>query len=85
MHYLSCPQLSRDSGIIGKRQNVSGSSSRYGGSTSTSYYITFEFRDGSLEEFGVAARDYGLLAEGDRGTLHSKRRHFLGFNRKLPY
>jgi hypothetical protein len=38
-------------------------------STTTFYYLTFEFTDGSREEFGVTGEEYGLLAEGDRGMV----------------
>ncbi|MEG3860301.1 hypothetical protein [Microcoleus sp. herbarium12] len=33
------------------------------------YYVTFEFFDRSRAEIALRARDYGMLAQGDRGTL----------------
>lgn len=70
--------LNREAVIVGKRQNVSGGSET---STTTFYYLTFEFTDGSREEFGVTGEEYGLLAEGDRGTLQSQGTWYKGFNR----
>ncbi|WP_409484426.1 DUF2500 domain-containing protein [Arsenicicoccus dermatophilus] len=56
---------------VAKRLRVSG-----GGSVgdvrsraSTSYFATFDLADGRRLELQVPERDYGLLAEGDRGTL----------------
>lgn len=77
VNYTSSPNLSRYARIITKRQNVSGS--QY--ATATYYYVTFEFYDGSREEFQLKSKEYGLLAEGDRGTVYSKGRRFLGFDR----
>jgi archaellum component FlaG (FlaF/FlaG flagellin family) len=70
--------LNREAVIVSKRQNVSGGSET---STSTYYYLTFEFTDGSREEFRVTGEEYGLLAEGDRGTLQSQGTWYKGFNR----
>jgi hypothetical protein len=72
------PLLSREAQIVGKRQNVRGGSET---STTTSYYLTFEFTDGSRKEFGVTGEEYGLLAEGDRGMLQSQGTWYKGFNR----
>jgi hypothetical protein len=73
------PQLAREAYVVGKRQHFSGS----GGQGDTSYYVTFEFLDGSRKEFGVDARQYAYLAERDKGTLHSKGDWFLEFDRHL--
>ncbi len=69
----SSPHLTREAHIIGKRMYVS----RY----YTTYYITFEFSDKSRKEFHVASRVYGILAEGDIGSLKSQGRIFRGFER----
>jgi hypothetical protein len=70
--------LSREARLVGKRQDVHG-----GGETRArmSYYATFEFTDGSREEFGVTGEEYGLLAEGDRGILQSQGTWYKGFER----
>lgn len=48
---------------------------------STSYYVTFEEPDGRRFELPVTGRDYGLIAERDRGLLTCKGTRFLGFAR----
>jgi len=70
--------LNREAVIVGKRQDVSGGSET---STTTLYYLTFEFTDGSREEFWVTGEEYGLLTEGDRGMLQSQGTWYKGFNR----
>jgi len=52
--------------IVAKRTNVSHSTDS---SSSTTYYITFELEDGERLEFRVRGEQYGLLVEGDSGTL----------------
>lgn len=71
------PKLSRKAKIVAKRQHVSGSEN----STRTSYYATFEFMDGSREEFSMKAKEYGMLAEDDEGMLNSQGEWFHGFDR----
>jgi Protein of unknown function (DUF2500) len=72
------PILNRDAKVVSKRQHVSG-----GGNTSTSthYYVTFEFTDSSREEFALNSREYGLIAEGDKGILHSQGTWYKDFRR----
>ena len=73
------PLLSRDCRIIAKRllvQSVVQKGGHY-----TSYYVTFEFPDGSREEFKVGDKTYGLLAEGDWGSVHSQGSWFRQFER----
>lgn len=72
----SQPILSRAARVIGKRQEVWGKES-----TRTTYYLTFELTGGSREEFEVEGREFGLLAEGDVGMLHSQGSWFKGFDR----
>lgn len=77
----SSPQIAREARVVSKRQHVSGG----GGdsSTWTNYYVTFEFTDGSREEFKVRSRNYSVLVEGDRGTLYSQGSWFKEFDRQL--
>lgn len=75
----SSPRLAREARVVGKRLYVSGG--RNG--SSTSYYATFEFSDGRREEFGVSSKIYGMLAEGDLGTLHSQGTYVWEFNRLI--
>lgn len=76
----SSPQTAREAFVISKRQHISGGGDY---ATRTNYYVTFEFTDGSREEFKVRSRDYGILVEGDRGTLHSQGSWFKEFNRQF--
>lgn len=48
---------------------------------STTYYVTFEKKSGERVEFHVSGREYGMLAEGDRGILHFQGTRYLGFDR----
>ncbi|WP_010677843.1 DUF2500 domain-containing protein [Bacillus timonensis] len=50
-------------------------------SSSTSYYVTFEFESGDRTEFKVSGSEYGQLAEGDRGKLTFQGTRYLGFER----
>src|SRR4051794_39271501 len=71
---LSQPELERAATAVAKRQDFRHHSSHnhVGSSHRTYYYITFELEGGSREEFSVSGRDYGLIVEGDVGTLRSR-------------
>jgi Protein of unknown function (DUF2500) len=75
----SSPRLAREARVVGKRLDISGGKN----GSSTYYYATFEFPDGSREEFGVSSKIYGILAEGDLGTLHSQGTYVWEFNRRI--
>lgn len=51
-------------------------------SSSTTYYITFEFESGDRSEFHVSGKEYGMLAEGDIGTLTFQGTRYIDFTRK---
>lgn len=80
---LSQPELTRWARIVGRRQNTSGGGGTTGHTTSVStfYYVTFELEDGSREELSVSGHQYGLLVEGDVGTLQTQGTWFKGFQR----
>ncbi len=68
--------------VVAKRINTWGSSgANTGGSVNTSYYATFEMADRERQELGMGGRDYGLLVEGDRGTLSFQGTRYKGFDR----
>lgn len=73
--------------VVSRRTDTSGtgssmnSSSGSGGSVSTWYYVTFELDGGERKEFGVSGHEYGLLAEGDPGTLTFQGTRYKGFAR----
>lgn len=50
-------------------------------STSTKYFITFEFESGDRSEFHVSGKEYGMLAEGDIGTLTFQGTRYIDFTR----
>lgn len=64
--------------IVSKRSHVSPMGNQQ---SSTSYYVTFEFGLGERREFRLPAKDYGLLAEGDKGTLTFRGSRFISFER----
>jgi hypothetical protein len=64
--------------LASKRSHVPDSESSY-----TYYYVTFEFPYGQTKEFTVKRREYGLLTEGDQGTLRFQGARFLGFRREM--
>jgi hypothetical protein len=83
------PRLIVDAVLISKRTDVShhhhDSNPNDGiamhSSTSTSYYITFQFESGDRMEFQVSGQEFGLLVEGDRGKLTFQGTRYLGFER----
>ena len=81
------PRLTVNAEIIAKRQNtdVHHHNNSNGGmhtSTSTTYYVTFQFDSGDRLELRVSGREYGLLAEGDVGELTFQGTRYLGFARR---
>ncbi|OXM17592.1 hypothetical protein CGZ75_11235 [Paenibacillus herberti] len=70
--------------IADKRTEVWGGSGD--SSANTSYFVTFEFGDGSRKEIPVPDNQYGLLVVGDQGELTYQGTRFQGFNRLAqPY
>ena len=57
------PVLSVHAKIITKRTEVRGHSSDSGGSTSTSYYCSFEFTTGQRLEFRISGREYRAVTK----------------------
>ncbi len=76
---LAQPVRRRPATVVAKRTHVGGGYSNL--PARTDYYATFEDADGERREFGVSAREYGLIAEGDRGTLATRGSWFWGFER----
>lgn len=82
------PRLDAAAVVVTKRADVShyhhhhaGHSHAVHSSTSTRYYVTFQFSSGDRQEFSVSGHEYGMLAEGDEGTLSFQGTRFLGFKR----
>ncbi len=66
--------------VVAKRTETSGRMN--GGSVWTTYYVTFEGEDGERQEYAVRGREFGILVEGDRGTLTHQRTRYKGFQRE---
>lgn len=73
------PLISASSTAVTKRSEVWGGSGE--SSASTSYYVTFQFEDGTRLELQVSNREYGLIVEGDRGELVYQGTRFKEFKR----
>ena len=80
------PVLTESVRITAMRQETSRrhhSSHNRGGchSTITRYYVTFELPSGNRREFSIDGEEYGMLAEGDEGTLTYQGTRYQGFVR----
>ena len=84
------PRLTVEATVVAKRTDVSlhrhpaaGDTSGAHGfhtTTASTCYTTFQVESGDRMELQVG-RDYGLLAEGDRGRLTFQGTRYLGFER----
>lgn len=86
----SQPRINAKVKVVAKRTSVNSSSGHsdgngvyHNGSTSTQYYVTFQFESGDRGEFKVDGREYGLMVEGDVGTLLFQGHRVLEFNRDV--
>lgn len=70
------PVLTVECKVVGKRTEVWGSEGSH-----TNYYVTFEVESGDRMELYAPARDYGLIAEGDRGKLTFQGTRYKSFER----
>ena len=85
------PQLTVWAHVVAKRTRVDHHHQASGvdpaithHSTSTTYYATFQVQSGDRMELRVNGKQYGLLAEGDFGSLTFQGTRFLGFERQAP-
>lgn len=71
--------------IVSKRTSVSHrhGTENHMSTTSTTYYVTFEYTNGQRQEFHVNGTEYGLLSEGDKGTLSFQGTRFIDFKREF--
>jgi hypothetical protein len=65
--------------VVAKRTETSGRMN--GGSVWTYYYVTFELQDGERQEYWVGGEKFGVIVEGDRGTLSHQGTRYKGFRR----
>lgn len=76
------PRLTVSAQVVAKRMSVSHHHGQDNVSSSfTSYYATFQVESGDRMEFSVNGPEYGMLVEGDRGTLSFQGTRYLGFER----
>lgn len=76
------PRLSVDATVVAKRSHHSHHHHGHGVHHSTSYHVTFEVQSGDRMELRVMASEFGMLVEGDFGTLTFQGTRYLGFDRK---
>ena len=76
----AAPQVSAEARVVAKRIETRG-----GGETmvSQSHFVTFEQVGGERFELEVPASEFGMLVEGDRGSVSMKGSRYLGFSREL--
>lgn len=81
------PRLSVPAVVVDKRSNVArrhhNHNEMHHTSTSTTYYVTFEFDSGDRTEFEIEGREYGMIVSGDKGILTFQGTRYLGFERKF--
>lgn len=80
------PRLTVTATVVAKRTNISrhrhsGANDHHHYHTSTTYYVTFEVESGDRMELEMDGSEYGLLVEGDRGSLTFQGTRYLGFER----
>ena len=86
------PRLTVPAVVVTKRYHVShhqhanagdmSGAHGYHTTSSTRYYVTFEFASGDRMELSVSASEYGMLVEGDKGDLTFQGTRYLSFERK---
>ena len=71
------PRLTVPATIVSKRADLR----RRKNTHRTWYYATFQFESGDRMELQMQGHEYGLIVEGDRGSLTFQGSRFLGFER----
>lgn len=80
------PRLTVAATVVTKRirvshfRNSSSASSHFSGSTY--YFVTFQVQSGDRMELRVSGEEYGMLAEGDAGSLTFQETRYIGFERE---
>ena len=72
------PRLTVNAQIVSKRFS---SHHHHNGGSTHSYYVTFQFESGDRLEMHVPRDEYGLLVEGDQGSLTFQGTRYLSFER----
>ena len=66
--------------VVSKRTEVSNGTGDM--PISTTHYVTFQMSDGNRQEFSMSGSAYGMLTEGDQGTLSHRGTWYKGFQRQ---
>ena len=74
------PRLTVPAVVVAKRNDLYRYRSTSGGSTV--YFVTFQVQSGDRLELNLSGREFGLLREGDRGSLTFRGKEFLDFTRE---
>lgn len=77
------PRLTVNATVVTKRTSVSHHHHDMHMSSSTFYYVTFQVESGDRMELNLSGRQYGELAEGDKGKLTFQGTRFLEFEREI--
>lgn len=81
------PRLTVSARVVSKRTDVTHHHHHSGGSgvgqihSATWYYATFQVESGDRMELAVSGSEYGMLAEGDQGSLTFQGTRYLSFER----
>lgn len=80
------PRLTVDATVVAKRRDISHHHHDTGDgmhmSSSTWYYVTFQFESGDRMEFPVNGGEYGMIVEGDSGKLTFQGTRYISFERR---
>ena len=77
------PVLTVRAQVVTKRSDIiRRSHDDHGIRTSTTYYATFQVESGDRWEFLIPREEYGMLVEGDQGSLTFQGTRYLGFQRQ---
>lgn len=83
-HNENSPRLTVPAKIVCKRSEFRRTMSNKNNihhHSRTNYYVTFEVESGDRMELELRGHEYGLLVEGDKGTLTFQGTRYLGFER----
>ena len=80
------PVLTVDATIVTKRTQMSHHQTGTAESgmhmhSATTYFATFQVESGDRMEFAVSGNEYGMLVEGDKGSLTFQGTRYLSFQR----
>ncbi|KIL52835.1 DUF2500 domain-containing protein [Jeotgalibacillus campisalis] len=76
------PRVQEEALVLSKRTENRSVGGNQHPRTTSYYYITFEFINGTRKEFEVKGNEFGLLAEGDKGSLDYQGTRFHKFMRE---